>query len=195
MYHLFLKLLGVPSEQVTRIADSRLRFRGDIAFEWIVLGAVLLGVMVFLMYRKSATDVSPVKKYVLATLRTVFLFLILLLLMRPVWAFVIESSIRRELVVMLDSSTSMKIEDPRVEPDDLKRVALAKGLIDPTKGLKQTFNPPPGLEKTSRLDLVKTVFKSDKFSLMPRLAKDYNVDTFTFDTTLVQVRAASFRQL
>src|SRR6188768_2899331 len=127
MYDLFLKLMGVPAEQVSRITDSRLRFRGDVDLIWIILAAIGLGVMVFLMYRKAAPDLSPVKKYVLATLRTVFLLLILLLLMRPVWAFVIESSIRRELVVLLDTSTSMKIEDPRADADDQKRAALAKG--------------------------------------------------------------------
>src|SRR3954469_15490518 len=151
MYDFFLKLMGVPVEQVARITDSRLRFRGDVDLLWIIGAAIVLGVLVFMMYRKAAPELSPVKKYVLATLRTVFLFLILLLLMRPVWAFVIESSIRRELVMMFDSSTSMKIEDPRVEADDLKRVALAKGILDPTKGLKQTLNSNAGLEKAARL--------------------------------------------
>jgi hypothetical protein len=194
MYDLLLKLLGVPTDQVARITGSRLQFRGDVDPLWILLAAVVLGVLVFLMYRKAAADVSPVKKYVLATLRTVFLLLILLLLMRPVWAFVIESTVRRELVVMFDGSTSMKIEDPRSDPDDLKRVAIARGLLDPAKGLAQTLPQTPGLDKVSRLDLVKTVFKSDKFDLMPRLAKDYNVDTYAFDAALTQVPAASFRQ-
>jgi hypothetical protein len=195
MYDFFLKLMGVPAEQVSRIADSRLRFRGDIALEWIILAAIVLGVTVFLMYRKAAPDLSPGKKYTLATLRTVFLVLILVLLMRPVWAFVIESSVRRELVVMLDTSTSMKIEDPRSDADDQKRVALARAVLDPTKGLNQTLPANAGLDKVSRLDVVKAVLKSDKFDLMPRLAKDYNVDTFTFDAALTDLPAASFRQL
>jgi hypothetical protein len=194
MYDFFLKLMGVPTEQVSKITDSRLRFRTDVEPTWIILAAIVLGVMVFLMYRKAAPDVSPFRKYVLATLRTVFLFLILLMLMRPVWAFVIESSIRRELVVMLDSSTSMKIEDPRSDTDDLKRVGIAKGVLDPAKGLNQTLTQVPGLDKISRLDLIKTVLHSDKLNLMPRLAKDYNVDTFTFDNTVTQLPAGSFRQ-
>src|SRR6478672_284116 len=192
MYDFFLKLMGVPVEQVARITDSRLRFRGDVDLLWIIGAAIVLGVMVFLMYRKAAPELSPVKKYTLATLRTVFLFLILLLLMRPVWAFVIESTIRRELVVLVDSSTSMKIEDPRSDTDDLKRVAIAKAQLDPTKGLNQTVNQTPGNDKISRLDLVKTVFKSDKFDLMPRLAKDQNIDTFAFDSALTPIPAASY---
>jgi hypothetical protein len=151
--------------------------------------------MVFLMYRKAAPDISPVKKYTLATLRTIFLLLILVLLMRPVWAFTIESSIRRELVVLVDGSSSMKIQDPRSETDDLKRVALARGELDPSKGLNQTLSATAGLDKVSRLDLVKTVLKSDKLDLMPRLAKDYNIDTFAFDSTLREIAAGSFRQV
>jgi hypothetical protein len=195
MYDFFLKLLGVPVDQVARITDSRLRFRGDVDyFIWIIIAAIVLGVMVFLMYRKAAPELSPVKKYTLATLRTVFLFLILLLLIRPVWAFVIESTVRRELVVLVDSSTSMKIEDPRSDTDDLKRVAIAKSQLDPTKGLNQTVSQTPGNDKISRLDLVKTILKSDKFDLMPRLAKDQNIDTFAFDSALTPIPAASFRQ-
>src|SRR5438876_4618156 len=177
MYYFFLKLLGVPADQVARITHGRLDFRGDVSPTWIFFIAFALGVLVFLMYRKAAPDVSPVKKYVLATLRTVFLLLILLLLLRPVWAFVIESSIRRELVMLIDSSTSMKIEDPRVDADDLKRVAIARGMLDQSKCLNQPFTPTPGLEKVARLDLVKTALKSEKLDLVPRLAKDYNVDT------------------
>src|SRR4051812_5287215 len=184
MYDFFLKMMGVPSEQVSKIVDNRLHFRSDVDPMWIILAAVILGVMVFLMYRKAAPDITPFKKYLLATLRTVFLFLILLMLLRPVWAFVIESSIRRELVILVDSSTSMKVEDPRSDTDDLKRVAIAKGQLDPYKGLTQPLNQPPGLDKISRLDLVKTVLHSDKLDLLPRLAKDYNVDTFTFDNTV-----------
>jgi hypothetical protein len=194
MTDLLFKLLGVPAEQVARIADSQLRFRGDVSFPWILLSALGLGVLVFLMYRKAAPDLSPVKKYTLAALRTAFLLLILVLLMRPVWAFTIESTVRRELVLMVDASTSMKVEDPRTDPDDLKRVAIARGLLDPTQGLKQTLNSPAAVEKVSRLDLMKSVFKSDKFALLSRLAKDYNVDTFTFDSALAELPAGTMRQ-
>ena len=41
---------------------------------------------------------------------------------------------------------------------------------------------------------VKTVFKSPKFDLTNRLAKDYNVDTFAFDATVTQIPEASFRK-
>ncbi|MEZ0268244.1 MAG: hypothetical protein ACAI43_26255 [Phycisphaerae bacterium] len=194
MQDFFLRLLGVPAEQVSRIENGSLKFRGDIASEWIVLAAVVLGVMVFLMYRKAAPDVSPAKKYTLATLRTIFLLLILALLLRPVLSFVIESSIRRELVLLIDTSTSMKVEDPRSDTDDLKRAAIAKGVLDPTKGLNQTLTQTPGLDKISRVDLYKAALKSDQINLISRLAKDYNIDTFTFDSTVTELPAASYRK-
>src|SRR3954470_3881267 len=115
------------------------------------------------------------------------------MLLRPVYAFVIESSVRREMVVLVDSSTSMKVEDPRVDTDDLKRAGIAKGVLDPAKGLNQTLTQTPGLEKVSRLDLVKTVLHSDKLNLVPRLAKDYNVDTFAFSSAVAEIPAGSFR--
>ena len=194
MQDFFLKLLGVPAEQVSRIENGSLKFRGDIGYEWIMLAAIVLGIVVFLMYRKAAPDLSPIKKYTLATLRTIFLFLILALLLRPVWSFVIESTIRRELVVMIDTSTSMKVEDPRSDTDDIKRVAIAKNLLDPTKGLNQTLTQSPGLDKVSRVDLYKTALKNDKIDLINRLAKDYNIDTFTFDSSVVEVPGGTYRK-
>src|SRR5687768_4623911 len=194
MQDLFLKLMGVPAEQVSRITRGRLDFRGDINPAWIILLATLLGVMVFLMYRKAAPELSPVKKYVLATLRTVFLVLILLLLLRPVLRFDFEGSVRRELVMLLDTSTSMKIEDPRSDAEDLKRVALIKGPLDPLKGLKQDLATSASVEKIARLDLYRTALKSERLNLLPRLARDYNVDTFTFDGVVAEVAAASMRQ-
>src|SRR5688572_13001536 len=194
MNDLFLKLLGVPAEQVSRIADSRLRFRGDVDPVWIIFAAAALGMMVFLMYRKAAPELSPVKKYVLATLRTVFLVLILLLLLRPVLRFDFEGSVRRELVMLLDTSTSMKIEDPRSDADDLKRVALIKGPLDPLKGLKQDLATSARVEKIARFDLYRAALKSERLNVLPRLAKDYNVDTFRFDGAVAEVAAASMRQ-
>jgi hypothetical protein len=191
---LILKLLGVPAEQVSRIADARLRFRGDIDPVWLMLVAAALGVTVFLMYRKTAPDISPFKKYLLAAMRTVFLVLILVLLLRPVLRFEFEGSVRRELVVLLDTSTSMKVEDPRSETDDVKRAALIKGGLDPAKGLKQELpHTAATTQKVARLELYKGALKSEKFNLLPRLAGDYNIDTFTFDTAVGEVAAGSFR--
>ena len=47
----------------------------------------------------------------------------------------LERQIRQTLLVMLDSSRSMTIADPRITGEDLKRAAIAKGKIKPDAGL------------------------------------------------------------
>src|SRR6266513_2789991 len=67
-----------------------------------------------------------------------FVGLILLLLMRPILSFTVEGSVRRLLVLLVDTSASMQIKDPRVQADDQKRAAIGKNLLDPAKGLSQS---------------------------------------------------------
>ena len=92
------------------------------------------------------------------------MLLILLLLARPILAFTIEQTIRKSLVVMIDTSKSVNIEDPRTDTADRVRVGIAKGELDPTKGLDQKLDGKQNSDfaKVSRLDVLKSVLKNDK---------------------------------
>ena len=92
------------------------------------------------MYRTSPAALKPARKYLLAGLRVLFLVLIIVLLMRPVLALTVEGSIRRLLVMLVDDSASMQIKDPRLDSNDQKRAAIAKNILDPTKGLSQPLD-------------------------------------------------------
>jgi len=79
----------------------------------------------------------------LIILRSILLGLLLLLLVRPVLLITLEETIRRPLLVLLDTTQSMGLADRRSNPDDLARAAIATGLIDPAGGLKQAAPPAP----------------------------------------------------
>ena len=193
MTDFLLRLLGARVEDAVSIKNAALTFHGGLNTAWVVLLAVALGAFAWWTYRLSPHGLSPARQYTLATLRILFLVLLVGLLLRPILAFTVEGSIRRLLVVLLDDSASMQIADPRVTPADQARSALAKGLLDPTKGLKQTLDRAQlkTISQVPRADLVKSVLKNERLNLLPRLEKDFDVDPFTFSQGLVELPRAT----
>src|SRR5215210_1014503 len=126
MTDLFLRLLGVRMEEAVHIAKASLAFRGGFGWGWFAFLLAGLGALIWWFYRNSPVHITGARKVVLAALRVAFIALLLLLL-RPVLAFTIEGSIRRLLVLLMDTSSSMQIKDPRLDQADQKRVAIAKG--------------------------------------------------------------------
>src|SRR6185503_8108801 len=112
MTQLLLKLLGARVDDAVDIARASLAFRGGIGMGWLILLLLVLGSAMYWMYRQTPVPMSPRRKYTLAALRILFVALILVLLLRPVLALTVEGSIRRLLVVLVDTSASMQIRDP-----------------------------------------------------------------------------------
>ena len=131
MTELFLKLLGANVENGVDIAKASLALRGGFSIGAYVVLVLVFGAIVYWMYRKSPAHLTPFRKYTLAALRTLFLGLLLMLLLRPVLAFTVEGSVRRLLVLLMDTSSSMQIKDPRlawIELDYALKVAPSNPL-------------------------------------------------------------------
>ena len=184
MTDLLLKLLGARVEAAGDLASVRLAFQGGVGAGWVVLLALVLAGLGVWTYRQWPPATTPARRWLLTGLRVSFLVLLTFLLLRPVLAFTVEGSVRRTLLLLVDSSASMQIKDPRVTPDDIKRAALVKGLSDPTKGLTQ--QPQAGrlreVEAIARLDLLKAALRNEKLDLLPRLDFDFDLVPFSFGT-------------
>ena len=182
MTDFILKVLGAKVEAAGDIAGVKLAFHGGVPAGWIAVAAVGLGALTWWTYKQSPVSLTPARKVTLATLRILFLLSLLLLLMRPVLAFTVEGSVRRSLLFLVDASSSMQIKDPRVKPDDLKRAAMARNVLDPAKGLAQPGDAArlTGLSQLSRLDLVKGVLKNERLDILPRLDHEFELVPFTF---------------
>ena len=182
MTQLFLKLLGVQVENGVDIAKASFAFRGGFSAGWYVLLVLLLGGAVYYMYRQSPAYLTPARKYTLATLRAIFLALVLMLLLRPVLAFTVEGSVRRLLVLLMDTSASMQIADPRADAADQRRAAIARGFIDPTKGLSQPLDSGKikEVEQVPRVNLVRDALKNERLNLLPYLDREFDLDAFAF---------------
>jgi len=179
MSNLLLKLLGVPLTDAVHIAKTSLSFGGGLSRGWLLLLFLLFAWLTWWFYRNSPTHITRGRKAALITLRALFLGLILLLLLRPILSLTIEGSIRRVLVMLMDTSASMQIKDPRIDVADQKRVALVKGSLDPTKGLNQA-NPRPEAESPARIDIVKAALRNSRLNLLPQLDREFDLEPFAF---------------
>src|SRR5437899_878662 len=191
MTGLLLRLLGARVDEAVRIAQASLAFRGGLGAGWYALLLLGFGAVIFMAYRGSPALVPPVRRRVLAALRVIFLGLILLLVLRPVLSFTVEGSVRRVLVMLLDTSASMQIKDPRLLPEDLKRAAIAKGLMDPAKGLAQSLDPSHAkeVEQAARIDLLKETLTNERLNLLPRLDREFDLDAFSFSQGVAPIAA------
>lgn len=194
----FLKLFGITATDASRLSAWKLAFHGYNP-AWVILGALVLIVLTFWLYKRSAQHVSFSRRFTLSLLRSAFLVLVLGLLLRPVLSITFEQSVRRTLLVLLDNSSSMsQIKDQRTETDDLKRAAIAENRLDPAKGLAQPLDPATASSNPPRLDLVKAALKNPRLDLYPRLARDYDIEAYAFPPeqakgkTLTLIPAASY---
>src|SRR5215207_9505298 len=110
MTELLLKVCGVQREDAARVSGSEFVLRNSQWLPWVItVGLLLVGLVTFSYWRHSRELIGSRK-------RSLLIGLLLLVLLRPVVAFTLESSILRSLLMLFDTSGSMKIQDPRVDP-------------------------------------------------------------------------------
>ena len=182
MTELLLKLLNVPVDDGVRIAGASLAFRSALGAGWFVFFVIATVALIYWLYRSSPVTVAPWRRHALTALRVLFVGMMLALLLRPVLAFTVEGSIRRVLVMLIDGSSSMQIKDPRLTPNDQRRAAIARDIIDPAKGLSQApdRSRAKDYEQVARLDLTKGVLQNERLNLLPRLDKEFDLTAFSF---------------
>ena len=189
MTGLLLKLLGARVDDAGRVADASLAFRGGVGLGWIIFCFLVLGAAAYWIYRQSPVALPPLRRRLLTALRMLFFLMILVLLLRPVLALTVEGSVRRLLVLLIDASASMEIRDPRLDPTEQKRAALAMELIDPRLGLGQTLDAASArqMEQVARMDLVRHVLRNGKMNLLRRFDRDFDLSVLTFGQSLIDL--------
>ena len=90
MTGLIQKALGLDVDEVDGMADWSLRWE---TAQWGVLAAVLMVVLALLsweLYRRSPREVPGGRRFLLATLRIIFLGLLIVILLQPVLGFLLD---------------------------------------------------------------------------------------------------------
>lgn len=190
MTQLFFKLLGIPGDTVVRLRDAELQLSGGLPAGWMMLLGISLVALTIELYRRTASDLAPRRRYLLTALRCLLLLVLVAVLMRPVLRFTVEGSIRRAMLILVDDSASMKIIDERTG-DDIARAAMAQGLIDPTGGLQQDLTGQAGrAAQLPRVELVQSMLANPRLNLLPRLAEAFDLRPFRFGETLAELLPA-----
>ena len=177
-----LKLTGETVEVGSEVVDSQLGFHGGMEWGWIALLVVAFAMIIWVSYRWLPAELSSGRKTMLVFLRVAFLVLLIGVLLRPVLTLSLERKIRQTLLVLIDSSRSMAIADPRVMDEDIKRAAIAKGHLDARKGLEQELEEGRAEEfkVLARTNILQSVLSDETLNLLPELSEKFDLVTFTF---------------
>ena len=181
------KLLGIGGNGARAIGWQWSIHAGPFAAWLVALAALLVGLSVYLYRREQS--VAPHKRHILTALRSLFLLGLLALLIKPTLRFTIEGSLRRAMIILIDGSASMKLEDPRTQEVDLKRAGIALGLLDANSGLNQSVSPESmsRLLHPARIELIKSALRNPQLALLKRLGAEYDLRPFTFARGLNEV--------
>ena len=184
----FLLYFLAPGEKIPRGATQfSLSYEG-LSWGWAFFVFVALVVVTAWSYRRFAPSVPRLPRIGLIILRSLLLALLLILLVKPILLITLEDTIRRPLLVLLDTTQSMGLQDKRTTPEDLARAAIAKGLVDPAGGLKQTSSD-ASINGISRADLLEALAGNTKINLWPRLQAHANLTFYGFGQKLASLGA------
>lgn len=160
--------------------ETSLGYEG-ISWGWAFFLFLLLGGLVWWLYRWGAPALARPRRRVLTGLRLALVAVFLLLLVKPVVLLTMNEPVRERLLVLIDTTQSMEIPDRRVSEEDLNRAAIAAGLAASTASLSSP--PPSGIEPwrdASRAKLLQALAANERLSLWPRLQKKADLDFYRF---------------
>jgi hypothetical protein len=157
---------------------AELAFRGWFPW-WLavplgVLGAAAVGVL----YVVEAGRIGFFPRTIMAAIRMAIVALVTFLLLRPVWTSELNDERRRPVAVLVDVSQSMNTNDPRPNPEDLCRVAIAFKLVEADVGVtgslqQRVVDSLPGEPKgrPRRIEVARAALTNDdpKMDLLRRI--------------------------
>ena len=122
-------------------------------------------------------------------LRIAAALVLVTLLAKPVLNLTIHDPVRQPLAVLVDNSESLRFEDRRANPDDVKRAAIAAGRIDAKDGLNQSVPGDAAKDLTNipRKDLLQKLAANQKLDLWPKLSEQADLLFYQFGRSAVRV--------
>jgi len=186
MSHFLLKIWGIRDLETQDIASWSLEFHGANLGMLLLTGLLLTALTIFL-YRRMATELPVWLRYTLTGLRVALFILLLALILQPVLQLGINGKVRQSFVVLLDGTTSMRIQDPRIADADLKRAGIATGALDAHDGLGQPLGKTHELASISREALLKAVLQNPQLDLLKKLNTEFDLIFYSFGKELTEL--------
>ncbi len=179
MSDLFLKLVGSRSDDGGNVVGMNLEFHPAVGWG-VALSLVGMAIAVtWWSYRRWDVELSAGRRTVLMILRIVALMIVAGVLLRPGLGLDIEGLVRQELVLLLDQSASLQLRDPRTDPADRVRAAIAQDRVPVTGGLGQAA-PALSMPPPSREDLLRGMLTNRDLALVERLGRSFDLHAMGF---------------
>jgi uncharacterized membrane protein len=174
-------LLGIEESQ--QLAGLEIHLVGG-WLKALLLIAAAVGLAVYL-YR-SEKRISRARRMFLGVCKTLALLVLILIVLEPVADIQLIQPFQRTILVLLDSSRSMSIQDQRTSVDQISEAAavLGKLPIDQKVSEQSVASMRSLIGPVSRFDLAKAALSHPEIKLLERLKENYQVRFFTFDDQL-----------
>jgi len=182
---LFFSLFNLEGADFDAAEGWTLRFASDWAPPVVLLACVALVILVWQVYRREGGTASPRYKLMLAALRVFALAVLVFILLRPA-VIVARSELKESYVVLLlDRSDSMKLEDKYRDNEGLARLAHALGLVpdfDPNRPVDSDVVE--RVRAMSRADIANRILANPRSDVLARIAEHAKVRSFVFAATI-----------
>lgn len=174
-------LLGLNDDQT--IAGFDFNFTGG----WItalLLFAAALALVVYL-YR-SESRLTQGRRIFMGVCKGLALLVLILIILSPVAGIQMIQPTRRTVLVLVDSSRSMAIDDQRMSAKDVGEAASVLGKLPPGQQLQESAvaSMRKQLGTVSRFDLAKAALTNKEIDFVGKLKDKYNVRFLSFDKQL-----------
>jgi len=156
---------------------------------WILAALLLAGLIAYAVYLyRSETGLSRQRRIVMGVCYVLAGLLLILTLVEPVMTMAATRSLRRTVLVLLDTSQSMATVDDRREPSDVIEAAKLLQTLpldaDPAPASSRVNELKKGIAEASRLDLAKAAVGHPQMNLLGKLGDEYSVRFFTLGDRL-----------
>jgi uncharacterized membrane protein len=178
-------LLGLDDSQDVTAID--LHFRAG----WVLAIVLLALAVAFAIYLyRSESRLSRTRRVVLGGCQVLALLMLILVILEPVADVRLVKPYQRTMLVLLDTSRSMAIEDQRTTAKEVGEAARALGKLplDSPLDAKASDSDVDALRQkvgpVSRLALARGALEHQGIDLFGKLDENYNVRFFSFDEAL-----------
>jgi hypothetical protein len=140
---------------------------------WLLIPLILLGLAsIVWFYRRE--KLSRLARGTLIALRVATFLILALLICRPTLEATLRTQRPRPIVLLIDNSLSMSLQDPRPTAADKLRMAMLTGLLPISQGIAPDASLSHVPEKTpetlSRAEIVRLVLAHPELKLLEKLA-------------------------
>ena len=179
MNSILLKLIGVPADEISSVTGISIQLSPVVSPILIAITALILGIFSWSFYKSTPEDVKKSRRRGMLIMRIMFFILLLGILLKPIISLDLERDHKKTLAVLIDSSSSMGITDPRTDIKDIAREAIANGNLEPSASLDSSPKTLPQ-SPSSRIKIAEQALKNEKINLLKRLGEKSEIVTYNF---------------